>query len=128
MTVYRTLLIVLLCIASLAVRMSSAHLHLCLDGQSPPSSIAFADDLIEAPALEAGPVHQDYDIDLGTNSIGKLPKIDFTFVALLFALSLGLLSLRRQPAFARATAQRTRLLQPPHLRPPPCGPPLNFVV
>jgi hypothetical protein len=124
----RTVLILLLCIASLAMRVGSAHLHMCLDGQEPRASIAYGDDPIQPPSVEVGLAHQDYDIDLESNSIGKLQKIDFNFVALLFLLSLSLLSLRRQPSFVRAPAQLARLLQPSHLRPPPCGPPLNFVV
>ncbi|ROH89696.1 hypothetical protein ED208_11275 [Stagnimonas aquatica] len=123
----RAFLTLCLCIAMLVVRVGSAHLHMCLDGQSPQTSILFGDDRIDALGLQAGPAHQDYDIDLGTNSVGKLPKLDNTFLALLFLAALGFLSLRRQPDFMRAASPRTSLLSPPHLRPPPCGPPLHSV-
>ncbi len=130
MSTYRTLLTVILCIALLVMRMGSAHLHFCLDGQEPPASIEFqyGEDLIEPGNAQAGPAHQDYDIDLGGGALGKLPKLDSTLVALLFAFALWLLPRRRPQAAAWQPTHRRPYSPPHHLRPPPCGPPLSSVV
>jgi hypothetical protein len=130
MSSYRALLTVFLCIALVVMRIGSAHLHLCLDGQAPPASIQFGDDPIESGSghAETGPAHQDYDYELAGGTFAKLPKLDLSLIALLFAFPLWLLTRRRVRASAPTEALPTQLSPFQHLRPPPCGPPLNSVV
>jgi hypothetical protein len=122
-TRYRLLLTLILCIALLAVRVGGAHLHLCLDGQEPASAVHVGGDSLIHDQLENGPAHQDYDVDLISNPLGKFAKVDFSLFALILAVTLLLLTGRRtepvlQQVFLRA------FTPPARLRPPSCGPPL----
>jgi len=127
MPLSRALLTLLLCITLVVMRIGSAHLHLCMDGQAPAASIHFDDDAVSPAAThaEVGQAHQDYDVELGSNALGKLPKIDFTLLALLLTFALWLLPRRRPQSIAWQPALRTPYSPPHYLRPPPCGPPLN---
>lgn len=126
----RALLTIFLCIALVVMRIGSAHLHVCMDGQAPPASIHFGDDAIESePSFaETGPTHADFDYDLGGGALTKLPKLDLSLIALLFAFPLWLLTRRHLRTAPRPPVLSIHLSPPHYLRPPPCGPPLNFVV
>lgn len=129
MTRYRSLLMVLLCIAILVVRVGGAHLHLCLDGQEAPASVHLADDGLHhdaADATDAG--HHDVDLDLGNEDLlAKLTKIDLPGIALLVVVFLLLSAFHRTradfPDPLLCGAGRRVHLRPP-LRGPPC---LSFV-
>jgi hypothetical protein len=129
---YRTLLTAFLCIAILVMRIGSAHLHLCMDGQEPPASIQFGDSSIASGStsgyLETGPALLDYDYDLAGGTLSKLAKFDFALVALLFAFPLLLLMRRRVRTSLSTRMLSAHLFLPRSLRPPPCGPPPSFVI
>lgn len=62
---------------SLAVpRADGAHLHLCLDGQEAPVEL-HSPDGGEHHADESGTEHQDRDLDLSSDSLGKSPSKGF---------------------------------------------------
>lgn len=126
MTQYRLLITFFLCIALLAVRFGGAHLHLCLDGQEAVSAVHIGDDSLDHNQAESGPVHQDYDVDLISNPVGKFAKTDFSLLALFFVVTLLLLTGRRVEPLPRQPVLRG-FNQPARLRPPPCGPPLISV-
>lgn len=125
-TLYRLLLTLFLCIALLVVRVGGVHLHLCLDGQEPASAVHVGGDTLVHDHAQSGPAHQDYDVDLISNPLGKFAKVDFSLFALVIAVTLLLLTGRRtepvlQQVFLRA------FTPPARLRPPSCGPPLISV-
>lgn len=126
MTSYRLLLTLFLCIALLAVRVGGAHLHLCLDGQEPASAVHVGGDSLAHDQAESGPAHQDYDVDLISNPLGKFAKIDFSPIALLLAVTLLLLTGRRIEPVPRPLVLQG-FHSPARLRPPSCGPPLISV-
>lgn len=126
MTSYRLLLTLFLCIAILVVRVGGAHLHLCLDGQEQTSALHVGSDNLVHDQIESGPAHQDYDVDLISNPLGKLAKVDFSLIALLLAVTLLLLSGRRNEPVPRLPVLLS-FHSPARLRPPTCGPPLISV-
>ena len=123
----RNLLLVLLALSVLVVRMGNAHLHLCLDGAEPPSSIHIldADFHIEGPSnLEAmSAPHHDLDISLVTHALSKSSKLNVDDMALL-ATVLALFGLLAFGKLAFTSAYvRPPFSTPHYLRPPLRGPP-----
>lgn len=61
------LLITLLCVLLIAVRISGAHWHLCLDGSEPPQAMQIG----EADLHPEGEGHQDVDLKLIGDALAK---------------------------------------------------------
>ena len=118
----------LLCIIMLVVRSADAHVHLCFDGQAPAVTVHFENDAEPAEQFtEATLQHHDLDIDVGADLVTKLPKLDLTFLALLFTAFLVVAALLGKPPLAISRAARFHLKPPSYLRPPLRGPPLHSV-
>lgn len=125
---FRTLTILLLCFALLAMRIDAAHLHLCFDGQEPSVSLHLADAGDVNEHSRAGLPHQDLNLDLNGSAFAKqseavAPVLALIFFAIVFALVDG----------ARTAIPANYSIGPvsnilPRLRPPLRGPPLNSVV
>lgn len=62
---------VLLGITLALPRVDAAHLHLCLDGQETPVALHSPDGGDHHTVSEAGSAHQDFDVDLSNNPLGK---------------------------------------------------------
>jgi hypothetical protein len=67
--------------------------------------------------------HHDLDVDVGDNTVGKLPKVDLPAMALLFAALLVVFNLLGRPPLALVRSTRFRYQSPSHFRPPLRGPP-----
>lgn len=50
-------------LAVLTVRASDTHLHLCFDGQEPPTTVHFADASVHHDEAHGGENHADKDLD-----------------------------------------------------------------
>jgi hypothetical protein len=123
------ILLTLLCILVVALRVSGAHLHLCLDGSEPPAAMHFDGDAglhhLGENSHAADAVHSDRDVDLIADALIKKSDTGFD---LLFLLAAFAVFLRFLPSVLRllppvelllpATAHRA------HLRPLVRGPPL----
>jgi hypothetical protein len=119
-----TLFVILLCTIFLVIQSTDAHVHLCFDGQKPAVTFHIENGAeLNAHLTEAGLNHHDLDIDLGVNSITKLPKVDLPVLALLFSALLIAFNLLGKPPLARSRSTRFRYQFPSHLRPPLRGPP-----
>lgn len=115
-------LIWLLAIALLPVRMASAHLHMCLDGQEPPVSV-HVQDIATHDGSEDTAGHNDRDVQLSVLSITKASGLDKAPLPLLDACVLAILL----PAPRSITPPVSVLIPDPtpafDLRPPSRGPP-----
>ena len=110
-------------IAFLATRVSDAHVHLCFDGQEPPTAVHMADGSVHNDAHHADTDHTDQDVDvLGALLVKKVDdSLDLT--APLLAAAIVLLvsdhrSVRPFSAYDSAPAHPPFRLTPP-LRGPP---------
>ncbi len=111
-------------LAVLTVRASDTHLHLCFDGQEPPTTVHFADASVHHDEAHDGENHADKDFDPlvglllkhgGTDSDLALPTCVVAAVLLLPPVS---------DAVPAAPHSLPADVGPPlHLRPPLRGPP-----
>jgi hypothetical protein len=119
-----TLFVILLCTIFLVIQSTDAHVHLCFDGQEPAVSIHIESSTeLTQHLTKVGLDHHDLDIDLGVNSITKLPKVDLPILALLFAALFIAFNLLGKPPLAQSRSTRFRYQSPSHFRPPLRGPP-----
>jgi hypothetical protein len=119
-----TLFVILLCTIFLVIQSTDAHVHLCFDGQEPAVSIHIENRTeLTQHLTKVGLDHHDLDIDLGVNSISKLPKVDLPVLALLFSALFIAFNLQGKPPIARSRSTRFRYQSPSHFRPPLRGPP-----
>ena len=115
----------LILIAFLATRFVDAHVHLCLDGQEPPSAVHVNDGSVHNDEHHEGSEHADRDVDVFGAVL--LKKVADPFDALIPALLLGLLLFLLSPhgvTLPRATAAPVPLRSLFLLKPPLRGPPL----
>lgn len=70
----RQWLLMFVCVTLVATRADGAHLHLCLDGQAPSTSVRVAADLSSEPGAQAP--HNDRDLALTGDLIAKQGKGD----------------------------------------------------
>jgi hypothetical protein len=122
---FNPLLLWTVLLAVLAVRMGDTHLHLCFDGQEPPTSVHFADASVHHDdEHDDGPAHADKDINPFIGTIVKSDDDPQPLFALIVStlLTIDLLS----PDHGVAPFDRSTPLaaHPPfYLRPPLRGPP-----
>lgn len=116
-------LLALLCVAVLAGRVGGAHLHLCLDGNEPPSDLHLFELGQHHDEGEPGQAHHDVDVVLVGDLIAK-SKVQWQLPLALLA-TLVLFGLLRIPRGLRVPWVSRPFLPPPplFLRPPLCGPP-----
>lgn len=120
---HRSLWLWIAFVAFLATRVSDAHVHLCFDGQEPPTAVHMADGSVHNDAHHADSEHTDQDIGLFDALLVKKgddsPDLDS------FLPALGMLVVvseddRTQPL----AAYRAPAIRPPfRLIPQPRGPP-----
>ena len=113
-------------VAVLAMRLSDTHLHLCFDGQEPPTSVHFADSSVHHDDNHhEGSCQADKDIN---PFVGTLVKSDDDGQSVLTLAVRTLLTLDLIPrTHGIPPFDRHSLLpsHPPlHLRPPLRGPPV----
>ena len=119
-----TLFVILLCTIFLVIQSTDTHVHLCFDGQKPAVSIHVESGTeLNEHLTEVGLNHHDLDIDLGVNSITKLPKVDLPILALLFSALFIAFNLLGKPPLDQSRSTRFRYQSPSHFRPPLRGPP-----
>lgn len=116
-------LLTLLCVMLLVVRVGGAHLHLCFDGGEPPVSFHLEDAGIHHQESGVSAPHQDQEVMLADEAIGKFSKLSLELPVLLVAalLAWAVPLAPRQPAPGYSPpfyALAARLLRPP-LRGPP---------
>lgn len=116
-------LLTLLCVLLVVMRVSGAHLHLCLDGSEPPATLHMEDAGIHHDDHN-NQSHSDVDVSLSADTLVK--KLDLSFDSPLL-LTLFLLA----SIVFLSTVPRIRFDFFPHLhsqrafiRPPLRGPPL----
>ena len=111
-------------LAVLTVRASDIHLHLCFDGQEPPTTVHFADASVHHDDNHDGETHSDKDFD---PLVGTLLKSSGTDSDIAPPLSVATLVLLLPPVSSTvpvASDQLRLAADPPHhLRPPLRGPP-----
>lgn len=108
----------------LTVRASDTHLHLCFDGQEPPTSVHFADGSVHHDEHHDGQDHADKDVDPFVGTLAKTgdADADVALVASVIALAILLPAIRDVPPMR--SDLHVRAAGPPfYLRPPLRGPP-----
>jgi hypothetical protein len=118
-------IVLLLCLAFLAMRAGGAHLHLCFDGNGEPlASVHLTDDGLHHAGEGAQSAHHDVDVSL----VAELFDKKFEGILPLSALFAAALALFTLPVLAVIVAPRTSVapLEPlsafrrlPPLRGPP---------
>jgi hypothetical protein len=121
-----TPLLWIVAVALIGARVTGAHLHLCLDGHEPRSSIRLSDsDSLCETNHDADEKHQDQDVDaVGTALAKKAAQDDSVAAPTFFAI---LVTLNPPPADVRSVrpVDDAHPTQPPNLlRPPSRGPPV----
>lgn len=81
-------------LAVLTVRANDTHLHLCFDGQEPPTSVHSADASVHDDDDHAGETHADKDLD---PFVGILPKSGDTDAEVALPVSVAVLVLLLPP-------------------------------
>jgi hypothetical protein len=111
-----------LALALLAVRVDSAHWHLCLDGQEPRASLHVADASVHHTGSDDAADHNDQDVDAGTAAIFKHgDSVDSWVVATAWSLVSHLSTFADEPPLPAVITSALAFI--PHLRPPSRGPP-----
>ncbi|MGH8454317.1 MAG: hypothetical protein ACRESW_07175 [Nevskiales bacterium] len=117
------MLLVLACVAILAMRVTGVHLHLCLDGQEPAQSLHWDDAGVHDDEAHASGSHSDVDLSLLDEGLVKKLPSGFDLPAMLVLAFAFLIlapivtSLRPEQGRFRPVAS-IRFFQPP-LRAPP---------
>jgi hypothetical protein len=113
-----------LALSFLTVRASDTHLHLCFDGQEPPTTVHFADASVHDDDHHEGESHTDKDLD---PFVGMFSKSEQTDSDVALAITVGTLVLLLPVDGDAQPADHEPLLvvaNPSfHLRPPLRGPP-----
>lgn len=119
-----TRLLWVVAIALLAVRMTDAHLHMCLDGQEPRSSWHVDDRGLHHEPSEGNTDHVDTDVSLGVLLLkaGKIDSDDLPLLLFAAVLLWAVLVPQRRGvlSFDTAAPANAPLF---YLRPPLRGPP-----
>jgi hypothetical protein len=107
-----------------AVRITDAYLHVCLDGSEPPLSVYVGDPGSAHQDDEPGTIHVDRDISMSGDYLSKKPgaTLDLPTLALLLVLVLFLVPRLRTwlPAhLPPVPLRRFRAPGPPPSRGPP---------
>jgi hypothetical protein len=104
----------LICIAVLAVRLSSAHWHLCTDGGSPPISFHTGDAGVHL-SKGAGGTHLDKEVDPiadaminGSDEEFDLPSLAFIVILLFIELARGISPVFRTTPLVATAHQNLR--------------------
>jgi len=118
----------LLALASLALvwaGLGGAHLHLCLDGSEPPTSLHFVDGDYLGDH-HADTAHTDIDLPLFDEMVVKSPNKPGVELPVVILLALVFLVVHRRPASRSPprTISHRDTTSPSRLRPPLRGPPL----
>ena len=117
-------LLFLACACLILARVNGTHLHLCFDGNEPPSSIHLVDDGDADLHFGAHSPHQDLDVSLVGNVIVKHDTAGVDLLPALVAaiVLLGLLQTIavRLPIARHSGTTPTSIFE---LRPPTRGPP-----
>lgn len=126
MTRFRASAILLLCIALLVVRGTGLgmHVHLCFDGSEPPVALHVAADAVDHQHPGIGPLHEDVDVSLVGDMLGKIVKATLNLPVLLLACVLLLFSRTTAPMLQRAGFAVPIRPSARHIRPPLRAPPL----
>ena len=125
---FRFGLLTLLCVMLLVVRVGGMHLHFCFDGGEPRVSLHGFDGELHHFGPNAAPVHQDVDVSLAGDALGKPDKVKFDLPIFLIG-ALALLQLLLPKVVPGTTAvPRFILAVRVFLRPPLRGPPLPLPV
>lgn len=118
------LLLWVVALAVLTVRVSDTHLHLCFDGQEPPTTLHFADASVHNDEDHEGETHADRDFD---PFVGLLLKSGNSDPDVALPVSLVALVVLLPPVSdtvpAASDAPPSTLDPPFFLRPPLRGPP-----
>ena len=125
MTRFRASATLLLCIALLVVRGTGLgmHVHLCFDGSEPPVALHLAADTVDHQHQGIEPVHDDFDLSVVGDVIGKIAKATLNLPLLLLACARLLFSRATPPPIpwagpAAPIRSTARYIRPP-LRAPP---------
>ena len=114
------LLLMLMCVLAVSLRVSGAHLHLCLDGGEPPAALHLQS---EGDSHHAEGAHNDIDVSLAGQPLFKNGGLDLDPLVVI-AFVHGLVAL---PVYGVAPSWRqlNAIVIPssPFLRPPLRGPP-----
>lgn len=111
-----------LALALLAVRVDSAHWHMCLDGQEPRASLHVTDAAVHHAGSEDTADHNDQDVDAGTAAIFKHGDlVDSWAVGTVWSLVRHLSTFIDESPLSAAITSPLSFI--PHLRPPSRGPP-----
>lgn len=126
MTRFRVPAILLLCLALLVVRGLGLgmHVHLCFDGSEPPASLHMAADAVDPSHPETGPLHEDVDVSLVGDMLGKIAKTALNLPVLLLVCALLLFSRTKAPTLQWAHFAVPVRPIAHHIRPPLRAPPL----
>jgi hypothetical protein len=121
----RFLLVMLLCVALVAVRATGMHLHLCFDGAEPAASLHLTDDGTAGAThlVGTGPAHDDLDLSLIDEVLGKLSKSSFNLPVVLLTCALLFLFPRAATPIPRPVLWGGFASFPRFIRPPLRGPP-----
>lgn len=125
MTRFRASAILLLCIALLVVRGMGLgmHVHFCFDGSEPPVALHIAADTVDHEHQGIEPIHDDFDVSVVGDAVGKIAKATLNLPVLLLACALLLFSRTTPPTLlwaglAAPIRSGARYIRPP-LRAPP---------
>ena len=112
-------------LAVLAVRLTDTHLHLCFDGQEPPTSVHFADASVHHDdEHHDGSTHADKDINPFVGTLVKSDDDAQQIFALIASTLLTIDLLPRDSGIPPLERAAPRATDPPfYLRPPVRGPP-----
>lgn len=123
---YRRLMLWALVLTVFTVRASDTHLHLCFDGQEPPTSVHFADASVhDDDHHPTDDSHADQDLDpfvgMLLKSAGTDPDVALPVSVIALVL---LLPLPRDAVLVPSEPEPVAADPPFYLRPPLRGPPV----
>lgn len=112
-------------LAVLTVRMTDTHLHLCFDGQEPPSTVHVADASVHHDQEpDDGSAHADKDVDPFIGTVAKSDDDTQPLFAFIVGTLLTIDLLPPDPAVPAVDRDVPLATDPPfYLRPPLRGPP-----
>jgi hypothetical protein len=118
------LLLWVVALAVLTVRASDTHLHLCFDGQEPPTTLHFADASVHHDENHDGETHADRDFDPFVGLLLKSGNTDSDVALPLGVVALVVLLPPVSDTVPAASDPPSAATDPPfYLRPPLRGPP-----
>jgi len=122
---YKKILLIVTCIAMLAMRVSGVHLHYCFDGSEPPVSLHLVSDANAHDTIaESSQVkHVDTDVSSDADPIAKKGDVDPGVWALVLAFVICTMVASRQIAFSFESLLPVSTFRA-YILPPLRGPPL----